>query len=131
MHYLDKQLLLILSYLRNTDNPAYSFQNMGKENAQPETLPRPDDLHLLCYTSGTTGKYYAFCVLAKFSILLCTSYCCWPLSLGRAKGVMITHKMIVSVITGFDMDLQQVVGSPFYYFPPNLLLPITPMMVVS
>ncbi|BHF69237.1 hypothetical protein SprV_0301228000 [Sparganum proliferum] len=55
--------------------------DLGRVDARPEKLPEPDDLHLLCYTSGTTG---------------------------RPKGVMITHKMIVSVIGGFDMDLQEV-----------------------
>ncbi len=29
---------------------------LGQEGAQPDRLPNPDDLHLLCYTSGTTGK---------------------------------------------------------------------------
>ncbi|VDL97334.1 unnamed protein product [Schistocephalus solidus] len=59
--------------------------DLGTANAQPEKLPEPDDLHLLCYTSGTTG---------------------------RPKGVMITHKMIVAVIGGFDMDLQEVSIKP-------------------
>ncbi|KAM7541906.1 hypothetical protein Aperf_G00000011121 [Anoplocephala perfoliata] len=53
----------------------------GVEGAQPEKLPKPDDLHLICYTSGTTGK---------------------------AKGVMITHRMIVAVISGFDLDLKHI-----------------------
>nr|CDS19167.1 long chain fatty acid coenzyme A ligase 5 [Echinococcus granulosus] len=62
---------------------------MGKEDAQPGKLPQADDLHLICYTSGTTG---------------------------RPKGVMITHRMVVSVISGFDMDLQEVNIKPGDYY---------------
>nr|CDS30767.1 long chain fatty acid coenzyme A ligase 5 [Hymenolepis microstoma] len=62
---------------------------LGVDGAQSGKLPEPDDLHLICYTSGTTGV---------------------------AKGVMITHRMIVSVIAGFDMDLQHVNIVPGDYY---------------
>ena len=61
---------------------------MGKEDDRPEKLPEPDDLHLICYTSGTTGL---------------------------PKGVMITHRMIVSVVAGFHMDLVHVVSAPTFH----------------
>ncbi|VDN34908.1 unnamed protein product [Dibothriocephalus latus] len=32
--------------------------DLGTAGAQPEKLPEPDDLHLLCYTSGTTGVFF-------------------------------------------------------------------------
>jgi len=65
------------------------IMDLGSESAQPEKLPSGDDLHLICYTSGTTGI---------------------------AKGVMITHRMIVSVISGFDTHLQEVDIKPGDYY---------------
>ncbi|VUZ54938.1 unnamed protein product [Hymenolepis diminuta] len=77
---------------KSQDIQIHTFEEVmarGVEAARPERLPEPDDLHLICYTSGTTGK---------------------------AKGVMITHRMIVAVITGFDMDLQHVNIVPGDYY---------------
>ena len=102
---------------------------MGTEGAQPEKLPEADDLHLICYTSGTTGEppnLSFVCRLLYFKKYLlklkegnCYSFVLSSFlfsDLGRAKGVMITHRMVVSVIAGFEMDLREVVRVILYLF---------------
>ncbi|KNC83602.1 hypothetical protein SARC_04160 [Sphaeroforma arctica JP610] len=53
--------------------PITELYALGKDNIVPHQPPGPDDLHILMYTSGTTGA---------------------------PKGVMITHRSIVSLLVG-------------------------------
>ncbi|XP_052805892.1 long-chain-fatty-acid--CoA ligase 5-like isoform X2 [Mya arenaria] len=48
----------------------------GKANLKPEAPPSPDDVAIICYTSGTTGN---------------------------PKGVMTTHRQFLSMVTGVQM----------------------------
>ncbi|KAH9512975.1 Long-chain-fatty-acid--CoA ligase 5 [Bulinus truncatus] len=53
-------------------------ENLGKENPSPSNPPKPEDLYMICYTSGTTGT---------------------------PKGAMLTHGNIIAVFAAAQLFL--------------------------
>ncbi|KAK3526330.1 hypothetical protein QTP70_024282 [Hemibagrus guttatus] len=71
--YRDFRLLTFLSYCKRYRNVLF-FQALGKAHRQKPIPPKPDDMAIICFTSGTTGN---------------------------PKGAMLTHRNIVSNISAF------------------------------
>lgn len=62
--------------------------------------PAPEDLALVCFTSGTTGDHMTWCGFSVFLEMTVASSSLFFLS-GKPKGAMLTHGNIISNTAAF------------------------------
>lgn len=85
-----------INELRHTEINVISFkelEELGKAKEHEQKKPKPEDLFCLCYTSGTTGQ---------------------------PKGVMITHRNVMSTLASMDVAFGEAIsesGILFAYLP--------------